>query len=66
MGKTKVINKELFEIDSDFNGVRYEIKKGCIVVKAGECGVLSIDINNVKAFANELENIATIFRRKAR
>lgn len=66
MGKKKIINKELFEIDSDFSGVRYEIKKGCIVVKAGACGVLSIDLKNVKAFANEIESIATIFRRKAR
>ena len=50
-----------FEIDSDFWGVKYEIKDNNLVIKAKKCGILAVAMANVPAFCDEMKNIAKLF-----
>jgi hypothetical protein len=51
------------EIDSEtLHGVTYEVIDGHIVVRAGVCGKLSVRLENVEEFCNELADIAEVWR----
>lgn len=50
-----------FEIDSDFWGVKYEIKDENLVIKAHKCGTLAVAMSNVIAFCDEMQAIAKVF-----